>query len=69
LWQIDPFGASALTPLLFGDQFKYALANRVGDQIKDQMKSTHNMDFLWTSSFSDKNAILTHLTNIHYATE
>ena len=26
------------------------------------------MDFLWTSSFSN-NSILTHLTNIHYATE
>lgn len=35
LWQIDPFGASNLTPLLFQNDYKYALLNRIGDQIKD----------------------------------
>jgi hypothetical protein len=35
IWQIDPFGSSALTPLLFNQQYKYALLNRIGDQIKD----------------------------------
>lgn len=71
MWQIDPFGASALTPLLFGNDFKYILLNRVGDEIKDQLKNSRNMDFYWTNPFSkDRNqALLTHVTNIHYSIE
>lgn len=70
LWQIDPFGASDLMPLLFESDFKYALLNRVGDHIKDQLKSIQNQDFLWTNPFdAHESGILTHLTNKHYATE
>ena len=52
MWQIDPFGASDLTPLLFGEDFKYILLNRVGDEIKDQLKNSRNMDFHWTNPMS-----------------
>jgi hypothetical protein len=41
-WQIDPFGASNLTPLLFSEdspfKYKYCLLNRIGDSIKDKLK-------------------------------
>ena len=45
--------------------------NRVGDQIKDQLKRSNNMDFFWKNTFEKDNSlgILTHLTNIHYSTE
>jgi hypothetical protein len=42
--------------------------NRIGDQIKDQLKSSRSMDFLWTNPFSP-GGLITHLTNIHYSTE
>jgi hypothetical protein len=69
LWQIDPFGASNTTPLLFNKDFKYAVLNRVGDHIKDQLKKSKNLDFFWTTPFSDGSGILTYLTNKHYSTE
>jgi hypothetical protein len=41
-WQIDPFGASSLTPLLFSSEtpfkYRFCLLNRIGDEIKDQLK-------------------------------
>lgn len=69
LWQIDPFGASNTTPLLFNKDFKYAVLNRVGDHIKDQLKHSQNLDFFWNTPFSAGSGILTHLTNKHYCTE
>jgi hypothetical protein len=72
LWQIDPFVASAMTPLLFGGKFKYALLNRIGDEVKDQLKDSRNMDFFWTNPFSkdgEDETILSHVTNIHYSLE
>ena len=54
LWQIDCFGSSSLTPLLFNDaqnstesQYKYAVLNRIGDSAKSEMKHEKTMDFLW----------------------
>ena len=69
LWQIDPFGASDLTPLLLADDFKFALLNRVGDEIKDQLRAEGVSDFLWTSPMKPEGGILAHVTNIHYSTE
>ena len=68
LWQIDPFGASDLTPLLFSDDYEFALLNRIGDDIKERLKKSKNMDFYWQSPQKEK-GIMTHLTNIHYNTE
>ena len=42
--------------------------NRIGDQIKDQLKASRTMDFIWSNPFSP-GGLITHLTNIHYSTE
>ena len=66
LWQIDPFGSSATTPLLFGSDFKYALLNRIGDNIKNQIKNFKSTEFWWTNSLNPENGILTHVLKEHY---
>jgi len=54
LWQIDPFGSSEITPLLFNSKqdstavkFKYAVLNRIGDITKERMKEDKQMEFIW----------------------
>ena len=69
LWQLDPFGNSATTPLIFSGDYKYAVLNRVGDNIKDQLKKSSQMDFLWTNPLNKDSGLLTHVLNIHYQTE
>lgn len=72
-WQIDPFGASSLTPLLFGapDQdirFEYAVMTRVGDHLKADFKKSKNMDFMWRNPFKEESSLLTHILPNHYNT-
>jgi hypothetical protein len=40
LWQIDSFGSSGTTPLLFNNLtgYPYAVLNRIGDRVKDTLK-------------------------------
>ena len=52
LWQIDPFGSSDLTPLLFNPiseveefRYKYAVLNRIGDSKKRELSSNASLDF------------------------
>ncbi|EGC39653.1 hypothetical protein DICPUDRAFT_45100 [Dictyostelium purpureum] len=50
-WQIDPFGYSSLTPTLFSKMgFKGLIINRVSDSVRQYMKNTQQMDFLWKGS-------------------
>lgn len=69
LWQIDPFGDSNLTPLLFSHDYKYILLNRIGDKVKEQIRGMQGRDFFWRSPFNPERGLLTHVTNIHYSTE
>ena len=55
--------------MLFNRDFKYAVLNRVGDHVKDQLKQSRNLDFFWSNKWDNSNGILTHLTNKHYSTE
>eukprot|EP00347_Sterkiella_histriomuscorum_P022331 403330858 len=76
LWQIDPFGSSEITPLLFSSsqqstdiQFENIVLNRIGDTLKNQLKQEHSMDFIWQNQFSQENdGLLTHVLHRHYDT-
>ncbi|CDW87606.1 alpha-mannosidase 2 [Stylonychia lemnae] len=79
MWQIDSFGSSELTPLLFNQeqestrvQFENIVLNRVGDEVKDRFKQEQSMDFLWQHSLSqsqETNKLLTHILHHHYETK
>ena len=69
LWQLDPFGASSTTPLLFSGDYKYAVLNRIGDTVKEQLKEGKAMDFWWYSPLDPSEGLLTNVLNIHYQTE
>jgi hypothetical protein len=68
LWQIDPFGSSALSPLLFGETYKYAVLNRIGDSNKNQMMKDRNVDFVWKNPLDESKNITTHVLSTHYGT-
>lgn len=60
-WQIDPFGASAVTPILFKSMdFKYHVIDRVDYPLKDQWRSEGRLEFMW-------NGLLTHCLTDHYS--
>ena len=68
LWQIDPFGSSHMTSLLFNQNvsditYKYVVLNRVGDHIKDEFKNSSNLDFIWKNKYADagNKGLLTHI--------
>lgn len=76
-WQIDPFGASPITPLLINNQssipflrYKYQVLNRIGDLAKEKLKATQSMDFYakHNSSSNEESALLTHVLHDHYDT-
>lgn len=66
MWQIDPFGASYLSPALMSQFYSNAVLNRIGDKVKDRLKDSREMQFHWT--YEDKE-LLTHVINNHYSTE
>jgi hypothetical protein len=70
-WHIDPFGASSLSPQLFGQLLGYEalVLNRIPDPVKDEMKESQALEFLWQSVSGDVNASLfTHVLDSHYST-
>jgi len=77
LWQIDPFGSSPNTPLLFGANplseihYKYAVLNRIGDTYKDEMKEKRSREFFWRHELQDKEdpGLMTHVLYTHYETQ
>jgi hypothetical protein len=69
IWQIDPFGSSATTPLLFGGRFKHALLNRVGDFAKNELKKRQSLSFMWSNPLNEDKHLLTHVLPEHYQTQ
>eukprot|EP01133_Synstelium_polycarpum_P015071 gene15071-17840_t len=68
-WQIDPFGHSSLTPTMFAQMgFKAMIGNRINDQIKNNFKSSQELDFVWEGSGTLRNdsQLLVHLLYDHY---
>ncbi|XP_022619926.1 epididymis-specific alpha-mannosidase [Seriola dumerili] len=62
-WHVDPFGASATTPVLFAlAGFNAHLISRIDYDLKDTMQKKKNLQFVWRSSHSlkDKQQIFTH---------
>ena len=66
-WQIDPFGHSAVSPAVFAQLgFGALVINRIHAQIKDKLKQTQQMEFLWKRA-DNGSALLTHVLHTHYS--
>eukprot|EP01080_Neovahlkampfia_damariscottae_P004144 gene4144-7454_t len=60
-WQIDSFGHSTVTPILFKEMgIKYLLLNRINSFHKFKFKLNSNLDFYWGD-------LLTHVLHDHYS--
>ncbi|XP_068611943.1 epididymis-specific alpha-mannosidase [Brachionichthys hirsutus] len=62
-WHVDPFGASATTPVLFAlAGFNAHLISRIDYDLKDSMQENKNLQFVWRGSRSlkEKQQIFTH---------
>ncbi|XP_030634992.1 epididymis-specific alpha-mannosidase [Chanos chanos] len=62
-WQVDPFGASAATPVLFAlAGFNAHLISRIDYDLKDSMQRNKRLQFVWRGSPSlrEKEEIFTH---------
>ncbi|XP_076017457.1 epididymis-specific alpha-mannosidase [Genypterus blacodes] len=62
-WHVDPFGASATTPVLFAlAGFNAHLISRIDYDLKDTMQKDKNLQFVWrgSSSLKDQQEIFTH---------
>jgi hypothetical protein len=68
-WQIDPFGASSFTPLMFARMGMEAMIiNRMSYFTKDDLKDSRSLEFFWTpheTLYKDV-SILTHILDSHY---
>uniref|UniRef100_A0A3Q3WNI9 Alpha-mannosidase n=1 Tax=Mola mola TaxID=94237 RepID=A0A3Q3WNI9_MOLML len=63
-WHVDPFGASATTPVLFAlAGFNAHLISRIDYDLKDTMQKQKKLQFVWSGSHSlkDKQQIFTHI--------
>ncbi|XP_029310371.1 LOW QUALITY PROTEIN: epididymis-specific alpha-mannosidase-like [Cottoperca gobio] len=62
-WHVDPFGASATTPVLFAlAGFNAHLISRVDYDLKDTMQKNKKLQFVWrgSPSLKEKQQIFTH---------
>ncbi|KAK7909651.1 hypothetical protein WMY93_014335 [Mugilogobius chulae] len=61
-WHVDPFGASATTPVLFSlTGFNAHLISRIDYDLKDAMQKDKKLQFVWRGSLSlQKQEIFTH---------
>ncbi|XP_059210691.1 epididymis-specific alpha-mannosidase [Centropristis striata] len=62
-WHVDPFGASATTPVLFSlAGFNAHLISRVDYDLKDAMQKNKKLQFVWrgSPSLKEKQQIFTH---------
>ncbi|XP_061525257.1 epididymis-specific alpha-mannosidase isoform X1 [Phycodurus eques] len=62
-WGVDPFGASAATPVLFAlSGFHAHLVSRVDYDLKDAMQKTKKLQFVWrgSASLQEQQQIFTH---------
>lgn len=47
-WQIDPFGASSITPSLMSLLgYEAVVINRIGTKLNEQLERSQNLEFLW----------------------
>ncbi|XP_028331106.1 epididymis-specific alpha-mannosidase [Gouania willdenowi] len=63
-WHVDPFGASATTPVLFSlAGFNAHLVSRIDYDLKDQMQKNKALQFVWrgSPSLKEKQEIFTHV--------
>ncbi|XP_067257020.1 epididymis-specific alpha-mannosidase [Chanodichthys erythropterus] len=62
-WHVDPFGASATTPILFAlAGFDAHLISRIDYDLKDDMQKNKKLQFVWrgSPSLKEKQEIFTH---------
>ncbi|CAJ1086096.1 epididymis-specific alpha-mannosidase [Xyrichtys novacula] len=62
-WHVDPFGASATTPILFSlAGFNAHLISRIDYDLKDSMQKNKKLQFVWrgSPSLKEKQQIFTH---------
>ncbi|KAJ8390261.1 hypothetical protein AAFF_G00108300 [Aldrovandia affinis] len=62
-WHVDPFGASATTPVLFAlAGFNAHLISRIDYDLKDYMQKSQKLQFVWrgSPSLGDQQEIFTH---------
>uniref|UniRef100_A0A8D0ACS8 alpha-mannosidase n=1 Tax=Sander lucioperca TaxID=283035 RepID=A0A8D0ACS8_SANLU len=62
-WHVDPFGASATTPVLFAlAGFNAHLISRIDYDLKDAMQKNKKLQFVWrgSPSLKEKHQIFTH---------
>jgi hypothetical protein len=51
-WQIDTFGHSSSTPLLFKEMdFKYLVLNRINHRYKKKFQKEKKLEFYWNELF------------------
>ncbi|KAM9837002.1 epididymis-specific alpha-mannosidase [Aulostomus maculatus] len=63
-WHVDPFGASATTPVLFAlAGFNAHLISRVDYDLKDTMQKNKQLQFVWrgSSSLREQQQVFTHI--------
>jgi len=77
-WQLDPFGHSAVTPLLFSEMgLDTVVFARINDKEREERRLNQTMQFIWQPDFDfTKNvteiknesgsAIFAHLLHDHY---
>jgi lysosomal alpha-mannosidase len=64
-WNVDPFGHSSVTPLLFKQMgFEAVVINRIRYDLKDSFKRGQTMEFLWETPMGD---LFAHVLHTHYS--
>lgn len=69
-WQIDPFGHSSMTPVLFEQLgFEAMVINRIHFNDKSTFKANKHMEFLWAPSATrgTRSRMFTHVLHSHYS--
>lgn len=70
-YQIDPFGHSAASPIMFSAMgFEALVINRIHYETKNALKASRGMEFLWRGSPDSLGAasdIFTHVLHTHYS--
>ncbi len=71
-WQIDPFGHSSISPLLFKEMgFDFLVLNRIPYSMKERWKKEGKLQFRWNKNSNNRSSnsdssILSHILDDHY---
>ncbi|PRP78438.1 hypothetical protein PROFUN_13701 [Planoprotostelium fungivorum] len=71
-WQIDAFGHSSLTPVLFSQMgYDYLVLNRIHHYLKDAYREEKQLQFIWEASPSlkERHSMFSHILYDHYSTK